>query len=82
MSAGCRRHAKNHEAQMMYDFNPLEVFSKRATQKLLGLSDRTWDRLESRGDTPVKTHLSPGRVGYRASDLKEWLDQRREVTAA
>ncbi len=62
-------------------FNPLQVFNKPATQKLLGLSDRTWDRLEARGETPPKTHLSPNRIGYRASDLKEWLDRRREVAA-
>jgi predicted DNA-binding transcriptional regulator AlpA len=57
----------------------LKVYTKRETQKLLGLSGRTWDRLEAAGETPPKTRLSPNRIGYRVSDLKEWLDRRRET---
>jgi predicted DNA-binding transcriptional regulator AlpA len=57
----------------------LKVYTKRETQKLIGLSGRTWDRLEARGETPPKTHLSPNRIGYRVSDIREWLDRRREV---
>ena len=57
----------------------LKVYTKRKTQKLLGLSGRTWDRLEAVGETPPKTRLSPNRIGYRFSDIKEWLDRRRET---
>jgi predicted DNA-binding transcriptional regulator AlpA len=57
----------------------LKVYTKKETQKLLGLSGRTWDRLEAVGETPPKTRLSPNRIGYRVSDLKEWLDRRRET---
>ena len=56
----------------------LKVYTKKETQKLLGLSGRTWDRLEAVGETPPKTRLSPNRIGYRFSDIKEWLDARRE----
>jgi predicted DNA-binding transcriptional regulator AlpA len=62
-------------------FNPLQVFNRPATLKMLGLSDRTFDRLEATGQAPIKTHLSPNRIGYRASDIKDWLDQRREAAA-
>ena len=44
----------------------LKVYTKRETQKLIGLSGRTWDRLEARGETPPKTRLSLNRIGYRA----------------
>ena len=30
----------------------LKVYTKKETQKLLGLSGRTWDRLEALGETP------------------------------
>ena len=63
------------------EFNPLQVFNRPATLRLLGLSDQTWMRLEKAGDVPPKTRLSEGRVGYRASDLKDWLDSRRQKTA-
>jgi predicted DNA-binding transcriptional regulator AlpA len=59
----------------------LKVYSKREAQKLIGLSGRTWVRLEMRGEAPPKTYLSPNRIGYRASDIQAWLDARREVRA-
>jgi len=63
---------------MTFDaFNPLQVFSKPDTLKIIGISPRTWDRLEALGETPPKTRLSQNRVGYRASDIREWLDARR-----
>jgi predicted DNA-binding transcriptional regulator AlpA len=57
----------------------LKVYTKKEAQKLLGLSGRTWDREEARGETPPKTRLSPNRIGYRASDIAKWLDARREA---
>jgi predicted DNA-binding transcriptional regulator AlpA len=62
--------------------NELKVYTKKETQKLLGLSGRTWDRLEALGETPPKTRLSPNRIGYRAPDIAGWLDARREVQSA
>jgi hypothetical protein len=32
----------------------LKVYTKRETQKLIGLSGRTWDRLDAVGETPPK----------------------------
>jgi predicted DNA-binding transcriptional regulator AlpA len=49
---------------------------------MVGLSDRTWDRLEAAGDTPPKTRISQGRIGYRVADIRAWLDRRRETEAA
>ena len=57
----------------------LKVYTKKETQKLLGLSGCTWDRLEALGETPPKTRLSPNRVGYRGCDIAVWLDARREA---
>jgi predicted DNA-binding transcriptional regulator AlpA len=69
------------EAQLT-EFDQIRVLSKNQTIQMLNLSGRTWDRLEARGDTPPKTRISQGRIGYRVSDIREWLDRRRETTAA
>jgi predicted DNA-binding transcriptional regulator AlpA len=60
------------------DLNSIRVLSEPETYRAVGLSDRTWERLKAIGDTPPKTRLSEGRIGYRLSDIKKWLDARRE----
>ena len=52
------------------------------TVELVGLSEKTWERLETVGDIPIKTRLSEGRVGFRLDHIKEWLDARREMQSA
>jgi predicted DNA-binding transcriptional regulator AlpA len=66
----------------MDDLDSVRVLTRLQTIEAIGVSDRTWDRLESAGDTPPITRLSTGRVGYRVSDIKAWLDKRRERGAA
>jgi predicted DNA-binding transcriptional regulator AlpA len=65
----------------------IRTFDTGETVEVLGLSRRTWERLDQLGDTPTKTQLSEGRVGYRVCHIAEWLDKRRvketpEPTAA
>jgi predicted DNA-binding transcriptional regulator AlpA len=63
------------------DVNSIRVLSEPELLRVLGLSDRTFDRMKQRGDAPPKTQLSVGRVGYRVCDVEEWLDKkRRQVT--
>jgi predicted DNA-binding transcriptional regulator AlpA len=59
------------------DLSAIRVLTRRETIKILGLSDRTWDRLEHNGQTPPKTQLSDNRIGYRLADIAKWLDGRR-----
>ena len=40
-------------------FNPLKVYGRREILELLGLSQKTWERLESRNDIPVRDPGSP-----------------------
>jgi hypothetical protein len=60
----------------------LRVFDRATTLKIVCLTDNTWNRLERCKQTPPRTYLSPGRIGYRAIDIMRWLDQRREVITA
>jgi predicted DNA-binding transcriptional regulator AlpA len=64
------------------ELDAIRVLNRAQTIRMVGLSDRTWDRLEAAGDTPPKTRISQGRIGYRVADIREWLDRRREPTAA
>jgi predicted DNA-binding transcriptional regulator AlpA len=66
---------------MAENLDAILVLSRSETIRTVGLSDRTWDRLEAAGDTPLKTRISRGRIGYRVCDVKEWLDRRRETGA-
>ena len=66
----------------MQDIEAIKVLNRRDAIAQLGLSERTFQRLEASGDGPPKTRLSEGRVGYRVCDLAAWLDARREVQSA
>jgi len=59
-----------------------QVLTRRQTVELVGLSEKTWERLEALGDIPTKTRLSEGRVGFRLDHIKEWLDARQEGLSA
>jgi predicted DNA-binding transcriptional regulator AlpA len=67
---------------MADDFAAVRVLNRSEALKLLGVSDRTWDRLEAVGDTPIKTRISQNRIGYRLVDIAKWLDARRERAPA
>jgi len=53
------------------------VLDDGETLRMIGVSDRTWDRLKAQGDVPPRTRLSANRVGYRLVDIVAWLDARR-----
>jgi hypothetical protein len=60
----------------------IKVLSRRQTYESLGVSEKTWERLELEGDTPTKTRISQGRIGYRLIDIKIWLDARQMRAAS
>jgi predicted DNA-binding transcriptional regulator AlpA len=64
------------------DIEAIKVLNRRDAIKHLGVSERSFQRLEARGDGPPKTRLSKGRIGYRVSDIREWLDARREAPSS
>jgi predicted DNA-binding transcriptional regulator AlpA len=60
----------------------IKVLSRRQTYESLGVSEKTWERLELEGDVPTKTRISQGRIGYRLIDIKMWLDARQVGAAS
>ena len=51
------------------------------TIRVIGVDERTFDRLEAAGDAPPKTQLSKRRIGYRLVDIDTWLNGRRRVAS-
>ena len=62
------------------NMSDLRVLTRIEALRVLGLSARTWARLEAKGKTPPKIRLSEGRVGYAARDLWQWIEARREAS--
>lgn len=56
---------------------PDRMLNRVETARMLGISDRTLDRLP---DLP-RLKLSPSRVGYRLSDVLAWMQSRQRVAA-
>jgi predicted DNA-binding transcriptional regulator AlpA len=66
---------------LITDMDSVRVLTRTQTIRALGLSEKTFKRMERAGETPPKTRLSPGRIGYRVKHIHEWLDKRSEVAA-
>lgn len=54
----------------------MRILSTRKVMELTGLSRSTIWRLEKRGAFPQSIPLSPGRKGYSAAEVNEWLVAR------
>ena len=54
----------------------VHVLSPRELARALGCSLPTLWRMRQRGDFPEPLRISPGRVGWRESDVAAWLEQR------
>jgi len=56
-----------------------EIISPKDLPKETGLSRVTVWRLEKAGQFPPRIQLSPGRVGYRRSEVAAWLESREVI---
>lgn len=55
----------------------IEVVSPRLVAELLGhISLTTLWRMRQRGEFPEPVRLSPGRCGWRRTDIEAWLTER------
>ena len=58
------------------------VVAESATAEIIGVSKATLRRMVERGEGPRRLKLSARRVGYRMSDLAEWLNSRGEIAGS
>jgi prophage regulatory protein len=59
-------------------YNPAaDIVAPRHLPDAAGISTTTAWRLRKRGLFPAPVRLSPGRVGWRKSDIDRWLAERQ-----
>ena len=52
------------------------VINERQRLELTGVSRSSWHRWERAGLVPGRIQLGPRRVGWRLSEIQDWLDNR------
>lgn len=60
----------------------MKILGTRDVIKVTGLSRTTLWRYERAGNFPSRLRLGPNRVGWRASDIRDWIDSRARGMAA
>jgi prophage regulatory protein len=58
---------------------PQQILSRIDVRRATSLSLSAIDRLEAAGAFPVRVSLSPGRVGYLATEVMEWIKARAQA---
>lgn len=62
---------------MPYHHNLSEIVRPRELPIVTGISRTTCWRLERAGDFPKKIQLSAGAVGWRMTEIMDWLKARQ-----
>ncbi len=58
------------------------IVTESATAEIIGVSKPTLRRMVDRGEGPRRLKLSTRRVGYRLSDLEQWLSGRGQTAGS
>ncbi|MDY0384636.1 helix-turn-helix transcriptional regulator [Trichlorobacter sp.] len=57
------------------------IYRQKTLLQKVQLSDTTIWRLEKAGKFPKRRQLSPGRVGWLASEVDAWIESRETAAA-
>lgn len=67
---------------MLRDLQQLRIIRRPEVERITGLSRATLYRLIGDGSFPAPVKLTAGNaVGWRAGDIREWLESRERVDA-
>ncbi len=55
------------------------IIRKAELLEITGLSSASLYRRMKEGDLPLPVRLGPNSVGWRASEVQEWLDSRERI---
>lgn len=58
----------------------LGYWRKSRVLELCGISKSTLDRLVRSGDFPKPVKLGPRAIGWKVSDVIDWIDSREQVS--
>ncbi|MBT5559412.1 MAG: AlpA family phage regulatory protein [Proteobacteria bacterium] len=53
-----------------------KILRRKDVETMIGLSRSTIYKLMSQGTFPKAIHLGPRAVGWRISDIEDWIDQQ------
>ena len=53
-----------------------KILRRKDVETMIGLSRSTIYKLMSQGTFPKAIHLGPRTVGWRMSDIEDWIDQQ------
>lgn len=59
----------------------MSYYLRKTLLQKIQLSDVTIWRMEKAGEFPKRRQLSPGRVGWLASEVDAWIESRKQVAA-
>jgi len=62
--------------------NPMQIIRPAELAEILSVSKQTLWRMENRGDLPKRVKISKRAVGWLASDIREFLESKREPETA
>ena len=60
-------------------YKKIKIIRKSALADMLGVSRTTLWRMEKSGQLPAAVKISETVSGWLESDIKEWLEERKEV---
>jgi hypothetical protein len=58
----------------LFQYHPLHVLKERAAAGLIGISIDVLRRMRRAGEGPRHVKISPGRIGYRLQDIRDWQE--------
>ena len=56
-----------------------KILDKKQVSEIVHLSPTTIWRLEQKELFPARIQVAPGRVGWKSSDIEEWIESRPKV---
>src|SRR2546421_8633459 len=59
---------------------PVAILDEEKVHAVTSLSKTTRWRMERRGEFPKRVRLSPGRIGWRQDEIREWIDSRSRAS--
>ena len=57
------------------------ILTEAEVLRLAGIGRTTRWKLERDGKFPARVRLSPGRVGWKSSQIQTWIEERQQVAS-
>lgn len=65
----------------IYDLKGLRIITKKELRELVPYTPQHIHRLEKAGRFPKRLQLGPNRVGWRLTDIEDWINGRQPAVS-